>query len=76
MAFLTVGSANMDYRSMVMDGEVMVTVTGWEALSGLIDFLILPGLTEWIETQERLDELLPPPSGFNRKVANLIKVML
>jgi len=76
MAFLTVGSANMDYRSMVMDGEVMVTVTGWNALSGFIDFLILPGLTEWIETQERLDELLPPPSGFNRKVANLIKLML
>jgi len=76
LAFLTVGSANMDYRSMVMDGEVMITVTGWNAVLGLIDFLILPGLTEWIDTQERLDELLPPPSGFNRKVANLIKLML
>jgi hypothetical protein len=76
LAFLTVGSTNMDYRSMVMDGEVQITVTGWDALSGFIDFLILPGLTEWIETQERLNELLPPPSGFNRKVANLIKLML
>ena len=76
MAYLTVGSANMDYRSMVMDGEVMITVTGWQAISGLLDFLILPGLTEWIDTQERLDELLPPPSGFNRKMSNLMKLML
>jgi len=76
MAYLTVGSTNMDLRSMVMDGEVQITVTGWNALTGFLDFLILPGLTEWIETQERLNELLPPPSGFNRKVANLIKLML
>jgi hypothetical protein len=76
LAYLTVGSTNMDYRSMVMDGEVMITVNGWNALTGLLDFLVLPGLTEWIETQERLNELLPPPSGFNRKVPNLIKLML
>jgi len=76
MAYLTVGSTNMDYRSMVMDGEVQITVTGWNALNGFIDFLILPGLTEWIDTQERLNELLPPPSGFARKMANLIKLML
>ncbi len=42
----------------------------------VIDFLVLPGLTEWIDTQERLNELLPPPSGFNRSIANLIKLML
>jgi hypothetical protein len=78
-AYLTVGSANMDYRSMVMDGEVLVTVTGWETIMGLIDFLLLPGLCEWIDwvdNIDRLNELLPPPSGFNRKMANLMKLAL
>jgi hypothetical protein len=75
-AYLTGGSANIDYRSMVMDGEVMITVSSWSALSGLVDFLILPGLCVWIDSQEELDELLPPPSGFNRKMANLLKLAL
>ena len=76
IAYLTIGSANMDYRSMVMDGEVMVTVAGWNSVAGLLDFLLLIGLCEWIDSQEALDELLPPPSGATRKMANLIKLML
>jgi hypothetical protein len=76
MAYLTVGSANMDYRSMVMDGEAMIIVTGWSTIIGLIDFMVLPGLSTWIETQEELDELLPPPSGMNRAVANWLKLAL
>jgi phosphatidylserine/phosphatidylglycerophosphate/cardiolipin synthase-like enzyme len=76
MAYLTVGSANMDYRSMVMDGEVMITVTGWSTIAGIMDFFILEGLTEWIDDQETLDQLLPPPSGFMRSIANLIKLAL
>ena len=76
ISYLTVGSANMDYRSMVMDGEVMVTVTGWNSLAGVLDFQLLVGLCEWIDSQEALDELLPPPSGATRKMANLIKLML
>jgi hypothetical protein len=75
-AYLTVGSANMDYRSMVMDGEVMVTVSGWDALPGLLDFIMLVGLCEWIDTQEELDALLPPPGGMTRKIANLMKLAL
>jgi hypothetical protein len=66
----------MDYRSMVMDGEVMVTVTGWQALAGVLDFTLLNGLCEWVDDLDRLDELLPPPSGMTRKVANLMKLAL
>ncbi len=76
IAYLTVGSANMDYRSMVMDGEVMVTVSGWNSITGLIDFLLLIGLSEWIDDQEQLDGLLPPPGGTTRKIANLMKLAL
>ena len=74
--FFTVGSTNMDYRSMVMDGEVQVLVGGWQALYGLIDFILLPGLCEWVETTEELDALLPPPSGFTRGMAGLMKLTL
>ncbi len=61
---------------MVMDGEVMVTVSGWNSIAGLIDFLLLIGLSEWIDSQEELDELLPPPGGMTRKLANLMKLAL
>jgi len=76
LAYFTVGSANMDYRSMVMDGEVMVTLTGWHSISGIIDFAVLEGLTEWIESQDELDSLLPPPSGMARWIGNLMRLAL
>jgi len=76
MAYLTVGSVNMDYRSMVMDGEVMTTVTEWQTLAALIDFDILLGLTTWLDTQKELDALLPPPGGMTRSMANLLKLAL
>ena len=74
--YFTVGSTNMDYRSMVMDGEVQLLVGGWQALNGLLDFLLLPGLCEWLETTEELDALLPPPSGLTRIMAGLMKLSL
>jgi hypothetical protein len=76
ITYLTVGSTNMDYRSMVMDGEVQVTVTGWTVLSGVLDFAQLLGLSEWPETQAELDRLLPPVSGLSKKMANLGKLAM
>ena len=76
MAFFTIGSTNMDYRSMVMDGEVQVTLSGWNTLPGLIDFVMIAGLCDWVDTQEELDALLPPPGGFTRTLANFMKLAL
>ena len=76
ITYLTVGSTNMDYRSMVMDGEVQVTVTGWTVLAGVLDFVQLLGLSEWPETQEELDRLLPPVGGLKRKLANFGKLAM
>jgi len=76
IAYLTVGSVNMDYRSQVMNGEVMITVAGVKALNGVFDFVFLAGLCEWPETQEELDALLPPPSWLGRKMADFIKFAL
>jgi hypothetical protein len=74
--YFSVGSTNMDYRSMVMDGEVMVLLGGWQGLYGFMDFLLLPGLCEWLETTGELDALLPPPSGMTRALAGLMKLTL
>lgn len=74
--YFSVGSTNMDYRSMVMDAEVMLLVGGWQSLYGFMDFLLLPGLCEWVETTEELDALLPPPSAMTRALAGLMKLAL
>jgi hypothetical protein len=74
--YFTVGSTNMDYRSMVMDGEVQITLGGWQALYGFMDFLQLPGLCEWVETTEELDALLPPPSSMVRALAGFMRLTL
>jgi hypothetical protein len=76
ISFFTIGSANMDYRSQVMNGEVMVTIGGPSGLVGVIDFVLLAGLCEWPATPEQVDELLPPPGWLTRKLSSFIKVAL
>lgn len=74
--WLMIGSANMDYRSMFLDGEVMAFVSGAAALQGFVDFLSLSVLTTWIESQAELDALLPPPSALKRRIANWMRSVL
>jgi len=74
--YFCVGSTNMDYRSMVMDGEVMVMTSGWQSLFGFLDFILVPGLCEWLETTDELDALLPPPGGMTRSMAGMMKLSL
>ena len=76
VCYLTVGSANMDYRSQALNGEVMVTVGGLAALEGVLDFMLLAGLCDWAGTPERIDELIPPPGGLMRRLSSFIKVAL
>jgi hypothetical protein len=66
----------MDYRSQVMNGEVMVTIGGASGLVGVIDFVLLAGLCEWPATPEEVDELLPPPGWLMRRLSSFIKVAL
>jgi hypothetical protein len=74
--WFSVGSTNMDYRSMVMDGEVQIFVSGWQSLLGFLDFILLPGLSTWVDSTDELDALLPPPSGMTRKMAGFMKLSL
>lgn len=67
--YLQVGSANMNDRSLLLDGEVALTVAGLGAQSGLVDFAIVCGLSTWVERQDQIDALLPVPNTLQRLVA-------
>lgn len=74
--FLQVGSANQDYRSMAMDGEASVLVSGWTSLYAVPDFVLLTGLTTWPDDQAALDRLLPEPDATKLLVAWWIRMAL
>jgi hypothetical protein len=74
--YMMVGSANQDYRSMFMDGEAMVLLSGWSGVVSLIDFALLINLSVWIDDLEMLDALMPPPSGFQRGVARWMRPLM
>jgi hypothetical protein len=71
--FLMIGSANENYRSMLMDGEAMVLVSNWTSLYAVPDLVLLTGSATWIESQAELDRRLPPPGEFTRAVARVFR---
>jgi hypothetical protein len=74
--YLIVGSPNQDYRSMFMDGEAAVLLSGWSSVQSLIDFGLLVSLSVWVDDLSILDGLLPPPSGLQRSLAYWIRSLL
>jgi phosphatidylserine/phosphatidylglycerophosphate/cardiolipin synthase-like enzyme len=74
--YLMVGSANQDYRSMFLDGEATVLLSGRAAVVGLVDFALLACLTVWVDDLQTLDDLLPPPSILKLRFAHWIALML
>jgi hypothetical protein len=71
-----VGSSNQDYRSMLMDGEVALVISGKASIHGLLDALMLAGAAVWLEDVEVLNEYLPRYEGFKWKSSRWIKNML
>jgi len=71
--YLSVGSQNMNYRSMMMDGEATYLVTYFDALIGILDFVNMTGLCRWPDSREELDEIIKPYGGFKRKFGRFIK---
>ena len=45
IAYLSVGSHNMDYRGLMMDGEVLYVTASRGVLPGMLDLVILLGLS-------------------------------
>lgn len=67
--YLMVGSPNQNYRSMFMDGEAAVLLSGWSTVLSLIDFGLIINLSVWVDDLVMLDALIPPPTPFQRKLA-------
>jgi hypothetical protein len=66
MYYLMIGSTNQDYRSMYMDGEASVLLSGWSGVVSLVDFGLIMTLSVWIDDLDMLDALIPPPTDFQR----------
>ncbi len=76
LVYFLVGTSNMDYRSMIFDGDAMVLTSGLPALSPLLDFAEIEGLSRWVETQAELDTLIPPTKGIGKSAAGLENLAL
>ena len=76
MIYLTVGSQNEDYRSMIMDGEALfVTGHAW-AMIAYLDFVSLMGQTTWIDEVDQLEVLLPKYNKFWQQMGQFLKIAL
>jgi phosphatidylserine/phosphatidylglycerophosphate/cardiolipin synthase-like enzyme len=76
IGYLSVGSHNMDYRGMMMDGEVLYLTAGRGVLSGLRDLLVIVGVSTWVDDLEELEALVPAYSEWQRRVGRFIKYAL
>jgi len=74
--YLQVGSPNQDNRSMVMDGEAAVLVSGLTGFDAVPDYVLLAGLVRWVGDEAALDRGLPPPGGFKTKLARWVRMAL
>ncbi len=72
-SFAILGSQNMGYRSMFMDGEIGMLFTGPQSLPPLVDLVFMAGTVTWVDDRATLDRLLPPPSELERRFARLMK---
>ncbi len=66
--FLMIGSQNQDRRGMLLDGEVTVTVAGYESLVALMDFVFVLKASHWLDSSQAVDAYYP-------KASNLIKTI-
>jgi len=74
--YLTVGSHNMDYRGMMMDGEVLYVTSGRGVMVGLRDLLLIAGISTWVDELDELEALIPAYSEWQRRVGRFIKYAL
>lgn len=74
--YLVTGSLNNNVRSMALDGEAFAVVAGPWGLQAYFDFLLLSGVTTWVEHLEELDRLHPPFSGIKRWIARRLRRIL
>jgi len=55
----TTGSQNQNPRSMLLDGEVLVALSGFNSLITAIDFMFMLGIASWPSSLEEFGQLYP-----------------
>ncbi|MES2521628.1 MAG: hypothetical protein V4617_02935 [Gemmatimonadota bacterium] len=71
--YTVLGSSNQNDRSMVSDGEAGLLLANWPAVIPYLDMLTLIGQSEWIETPEELERLLPRQGALQTGIAHWFK---
>jgi hypothetical protein len=74
--FLLAGSQNQDRRGALLDGEVLVTVPGYESLVALMDFAFWLRLSTWLESSDQIDEYFPRQGGFLKSISRWIRNLI
>ena len=76
VGYFIVGSSNQDYRSMMMDGEAAVALSGRATMNGFFDSVGIAGVATYLDSVDQLNEYLPYITGMKWKLARWIKVSL
>ena len=74
--YYTVGTQNQDPRGMLLDGEAVFVMSGMTAAGGLVDLYTLMARSTWIETEEELDQLIPPYKTWQRRLGRFARLVL
>jgi hypothetical protein len=71
--YLATGSQNQNYRSTIMDGEVIVLVARLRAMMAYLDFVGIMMQSTWIDDLAELEKLLPHQSGWGRWIGRHLR---
>ncbi|MGH7723919.1 MAG: hypothetical protein ACREOU_00680 [Candidatus Eiseniibacteriota bacterium] len=74
--FATIGSHNQDRRSMMLDGEVLVAISGGAALTTAIDFACLVATATWPRNAAELEAYFPESPGLMARVQRWIQNLI
>jgi phosphatidylserine/phosphatidylglycerophosphate/cardiolipin synthase-like enzyme len=74
--YFTVGTQNEDPRGMLLDGEAVFVMSGMTAAGGLVDLYSLMARSTWIETEDELNQLIPPYKTWQRRLGRFARLVL
>jgi hypothetical protein len=74
--YLMLGSQNQNYRSMVLDGEAGLLVSGTSINAAMIDLVSLTGQCLWIDDVRQLDRFYPGQGWLKLRIARWLRLLL
>jgi hypothetical protein len=74
--YFSAGTQNQDPRGIASDGEATIIVSGFHAAEGVVDLYYLMARSQWVRTEQELDQYLPPGTTFMRRLAQIVRFAL